>query len=76
MLHPLDFLGVEDDADLAFFPGMSMPLGRKLDMLEQFFDLLQKRFEPVSMSEHVRRASSAGSLRQLVPRFSQVEQTR
>ncbi|RIK85383.1 MAG: polysaccharide deacetylase [Planctomycetota bacterium] len=34
LLHPLDFLGGDDDGDLAFFPAMQLPSARKLRFVE------------------------------------------
>ncbi len=45
LLHPLDFLGRDDDSDLGFFPGMDMGSGRKLELAHHFLDLLEGRFE-------------------------------
>ena len=52
LLHPLDFLGVEDDQELAFFPAMSLPLQRKLDVLNAALDELQRRCQVVTMRQH------------------------
>ena len=57
LLHPLDFLGVEDDQDLAFFPGMSLPLGRKLAVVNAALDDLQQRFDVVTMRQHYQATS-------------------
>lgn len=68
LLHPLDFLTVEDVPELAFFPAMRMPLAQKLDMLNTIIQLLQKRFDLMSMREHA--ASKAQSkLPVFEPRF-------
>ncbi len=55
LLHPLDFLGKDDEPGLAFFPGMSLNSDVKLKVLGQAFDLLQKSFDIVPMREHARR---------------------
>jgi peptidoglycan/xylan/chitin deacetylase (PgdA/CDA1 family) len=60
LLHPLDFLGGEDCPSLAFFPGMDLPLGRKLAAVEELLDLLCTRFEIVTMAEHATRAAAVG----------------
>ncbi len=57
LLHPLDFLGIEDCPALGFFPGMDLPRARKLALVDQFFDILMSHWEPVTMGEHARRAS-------------------
>ena len=33
LLHPPDFLGCEDDQDMAYFPGMKMPRREKLELV-------------------------------------------
>ena len=70
LLHPLDFMGREDDADLAGFPGMSMPLKRKLALMDGFFNKLTGHFTPVTMGQHVDRIESGRPLRDYRPTFS------
>lgn len=70
LLHPLDFLGVEDDADLAFFPAMNMPRATKLRLMEEFFAILRRHFEPMTVGEHVAALQAATGLPQFRPRFS------
>jgi len=70
LLHPLDFLGAEDDRDLAAFPGMRLPLSNKLEMLGMFVDQLAESFRPVTMGEHVAHIESHQTLRQFPPVFS------
>jgi hypothetical protein len=53
LLHPLDFLGKEDDADLAFFPGMDLDAATKLDVMDRVLGMLEKHYELVTMREHV-----------------------
>ena len=52
LLHPLDFLGADDDSDLAFFPAMKVPSGRKIELVERVLDLLAKHFTVVPMRDH------------------------
>jgi hypothetical protein len=52
LLHPLDFLGADDDGDLAFFPAMGQPAARKIAVVERVIDLLAAQFEVVPMREH------------------------
>ncbi len=70
LLHPLDFMGVEDDSDLSFFPAMTMPLMEKLELMDGFIDLLVQNFESVTMGEHVRSIKADISLRDYRPTFS------
>jgi peptidoglycan-N-acetylglucosamine deacetylase len=53
LLHPLDFLGADDDTDLRFFPGMGMPSGQKLDLAAHFIGRLQESYTLVPMEEYV-----------------------
>jgi hypothetical protein len=70
LLHPLDFMGKEDDSDLASFPGMGLALTRKLQLMEEFFDTLLNHFTPVTMGDHVRHIESGVTLRDYDPSFS------
>jgi len=70
LLHPLDFMSQEDDADLAGFPGMGLPLATKMELLNMYFDLLLESFEPMTMGEHVDRIVAGPRLRACQPVFS------
>jgi peptidoglycan-N-acetylglucosamine deacetylase len=59
LLHPLDFLGVEDVQTLPFFPGMDLPRARKLDLMARLVDDLRERFCTVPMIEHARMAAAS-----------------
>ncbi|MDB4777936.1 polysaccharide deacetylase family protein [bacterium] len=52
LLHPLDFLGAEDDKDLAFFPAMDIESSQKIKLLGQVLDTMDKNFEIVCMRDH------------------------
>lgn len=52
LLHPLDFLGAEDDSDLAFFPGMNQPAQRKIDLLSDCIGMMTRQFNVVTMRQH------------------------
>jgi peptidoglycan/xylan/chitin deacetylase (PgdA/CDA1 family) len=52
LLHPLDFLGGDDEADLSFFPAMQVPSGTKLRFVERVLDMYCDSFEVVSMKRH------------------------
>jgi peptidoglycan-N-acetylglucosamine deacetylase len=66
LLHPLDFLGCDDESDLSFFPAMQMPSAKKLAFVEQVFDIYRDRFEVVSMQEHAIHVSNR-SVAQFAP---------
>ncbi len=69
LLHPLDFLGHDDDRDLGFFPGMNMPSGRKLALLNDFFEIIDRRFQAVTIREHVAAIDHSARLPLREPRF-------
>lgn len=52
LLHPLDFLGAEDEPDLRFFPGMSLSFGEKQRLLDVVWSKLVSYFQVVTMREH------------------------
>ena len=45
LLHPLDFLGIEDEPDLAFFPGMRLAREKKLKLVHDALAALSSRYE-------------------------------
>ena len=52
LLHPLDFLGAEDAPELAFFPGMNMPVAAKLEIMDDIIRSFAERFNLVNMNGH------------------------
>jgi peptidoglycan-N-acetylglucosamine deacetylase len=62
LLHPLDFLGPEEAPELSFFPGMSLPLERKLKVADSALAAISKHFRVLPMEGHVAGATldSAG----------------
>lgn len=60
LLHPLDFLGAEDDRDLDFFPGMRLPAAVKLQLLSDTLADLTRSFDVIPMGEHARRIAARG----------------
>lgn len=61
LLHPLDFMGAEDDGDLAFFPAMNQPAQKKVDLMSDCMAMLTRYFDVVTMEEHA--AAIDGKLR-------------
>lgn len=59
LLHPLDFLGREDNQSLSFFPAMNMSSERKLELVAGALDLLAADYEIVTMGEHAACAIDA-----------------
>jgi hypothetical protein len=51
-LHPLDFLGGDDVKQLDFFPAMSMPGAKKVQLVGELFDILSSQFTLVPMGQH------------------------
>jgi len=51
LLHPPDFLGSDDGLQLSFFPGMDVPRQRKLKILGQMVDELQKHYTVVTLRD-------------------------
>ena len=51
LLHPLDFTSGEDVPALSFFPGMSLPVERKLRCVEACLDLLARAFDVRCLEE-------------------------
>ena len=70
LLHPLDFMGKEDDEDLRDFPAMGLPLARKLELMAAFVDRLCRSYTPVTMGEHVAHIAGTRTLRDYPPVFS------
>ncbi|TXT21015.1 MAG: putative hydrolase, partial [Planctomycetota bacterium] len=52
LLHPLDFLGCEDDRDLDFFPAMRVPSARKIELLDTVIGMMTKHYDVRPMREH------------------------
>ncbi len=69
LLHPLDFLGHEDSPELSFFPGMDIPLARKLELVGRAHDILLAGHTVVPMREHAEHLGRTPGLRTLEPRF-------
>ncbi len=72
LLHPLDFLELQDAPELSFFPAIKMPIDKKLDIVNRAFTLLTSKYEVVNMKEHVNRLSI--DLPSVVPEFKMLEQ--
>jgi hypothetical protein len=67
LLHPLDFLGVDDDQDLSFFPAMNLESKRKIAIVEDALDRLAARFRIVPMREHAAAVRERLEQRRLAP---------
>jgi hypothetical protein len=70
LLHPLDFLGRDDTADLSFFPAMGLPAAAKVGLVGEVVDRLRDEYEVVTMREHAAAAGRTGRLLARRPRFA------
>ena len=59
LLHPLDFLGCDDEQDLSFFPAMNVPAERKLSLISDVLDSFTRHYDVRTMREHA-AASEVG----------------
>ena len=57
LLHPLDFLSMDDCPELRFFPGMRLPLETKLKVVGDCLRVLADHHKIVTMSEHANLAA-------------------
>lgn len=60
LLHPLDFLGGDDVASLAFFPGMHLSGEHKVELVLGYLSLLQRQFDVITVDDHAERERSNG----------------
>jgi peptidoglycan-N-acetylglucosamine deacetylase len=58
LLHPLDFLGQDEEPKLAFLPGMSHSSKTKSELAERLLGWMKRRFECVNMAEHAEELKS------------------
>jgi peptidoglycan-N-acetylglucosamine deacetylase len=72
LLHALDFLGSDLVRDLSFFPAMTLPSAKKVELIHRFLHLLSTRFTIVTVEEHARRAGRTSDLPARKPRFRQL----
>ncbi|HTH51141.1 MAG TPA: polysaccharide deacetylase family protein [Pyrinomonadaceae bacterium] len=65
LLHPLDFMTGTDAEELKFFPGMSMPLEKKFEILNDVLGLYADSFDVVNVGAHaaaVRKTESVSTV--------------
>jgi len=65
LLHSLDFLGSDDGVGLEFFPGMSLPYRRKLDIVDSVLASLRRHYRLVTMEQHARAVVGAAPAKRL-----------
>ena len=59
LLHPLDFLGGEEEPTLSFFPGMKVSRDDKLALLRVLLERMRRDFEVGPMWRHAAAGSTA-----------------
>ena len=59
LLHPLDFLGIDDNVGLLFFPAMNLSRHHKLNVVSRALGIYSDEFHVVSLKEHARRLASS-----------------
>lgn len=74
LLHPLDFLGREDDTDLTFFPAMRIPRDRKLEVVGRALDIFQASYDVMPIHQHARRTAEASNLSVVSPNFRNAQE--
>jgi hypothetical protein len=53
LLHPLDFLGADDNIpEMAFFPGMNLSSAKKLHVVSESLRMLAEKYNIVTMRQH------------------------
>lgn len=52
LLHPTDFLDVQDVPQMSFFPGMRVPAAKKIAIVEHTVRSLQRHWQPGTMADH------------------------
>ncbi|MGQ0811344.1 MAG: polysaccharide deacetylase family protein [Nitrospiraceae bacterium] len=69
VLHPTDFLGMEDAQGLSFIPGMRLPLQTKLEFVGNVLDRVRATFSVMTLREYATVASRRAALAVLSPSF-------
>jgi hypothetical protein len=70
LLHPLDFLGVDDVQELSFFPAMQLPSEKKLWIVSEVLRLFSGRFTVVPMQQHARELEETTRFPLIKPNFA------
>ena len=51
LLHPLDFIGGDEEPELGFFPAMNVATDVKVERMYKFLDMLKQSYQIVPMAE-------------------------
>jgi hypothetical protein len=70
LLHPLDFLGGDDEKDLSFFPAMNLNGAKKMAIMDRIYTTLKDHFQVVPMKEHAAHIEKIPSLKLNDPFFA------
>lgn len=62
LLHPLDFLGADDIAQLSFFPAMNMRKDAKLKLVSDVLQVYGAHYQVVTMQQHASAVAAAAEL--------------
>lgn len=62
LLHPTDFLDVQDVPQMNFFPGMKLPAKNKIALVEHTIRSLQQHWQAGTMSEHAAAFAGASAV--------------
>jgi peptidoglycan/xylan/chitin deacetylase (PgdA/CDA1 family) len=52
LIHPLDLLSAEDAPELKFFPGMGLPIEKKLEFVSDILGIYSREFDVVTLRQH------------------------
>lgn len=69
LLHPLDFLGADDDIDLGFFPGMKNPSQTKIALIEECLAIVTDAYTIVPMRQYAEEIGQREGIRLFQPKF-------
>lgn len=61
LLHPTDFLDVQDVPQMGFFPGMKLPAKNKIALVEHTIRSLQQHWQAGTMGEHAAFAADSAA---------------
>jgi peptidoglycan/xylan/chitin deacetylase (PgdA/CDA1 family) len=69
LLHPLDFLGVDDVPELSFFPAMDVPGEAKMAQLGHFIDMMRSSYHVTGLLDFLNDKLDISTLPRIEPRF-------
>ena len=62
LLHPLDFMDLKDAPALGFFPAMSIPAERKMDLVGRALQTMGRHWDIGTMERHARSCSATARI--------------